>query len=468
MSLSWAADTPEPPKPPAAPAPLQAGYDQGFFIKSGDNFELHIGTRIQLQFVSTSPDTFIYDSILGRQVDTELNNQLNIRRFKLWFAGYAFNPSIKFKLQLDTNAYNPGGSGLGNIRLEEAYVDFTAKPWTQLRVGQFKVPYGYEKMTSSGKLNLVDRSIVHVFFGVDQEPGVSLYGQSFGKHFRYDTSITVGIADNHAFSARNDLSATGKSDFRYIGRLTWEPFAPYTFEEGALSNPQSPELTLQFAVMTNQNTIPLDNDFFMPAGYLLSFNRGVLGAASATFPAATDTQIASTLSQSRKPYDRNEIEAVAAYKYHRFAIEAQGNGGKVNPDTEWISASNPDFDDLDFKIWGYRIQPSFFLIPTRLEVAGRWAEVERKSTADFITAASVEEKIVTTEWRVGLNWYFLKQDLKWQFDFGQIGNTWSLNGQDLAVPQRADFPNGTGYDNRVISNNTRTDTEFRTQLQFQF
>ena len=46
----------------AARAETQAGHDKGFFIKS-DAFEIHFGTRTQLQFSSREPDTFLFDSL---------------------------------------------------------------------------------------------------------------------------------------------------------------------------------------------------------------------------------------------------------------------------------------------------------------------------------------------------------------------------------------------------------------------
>ncbi len=165
--------------PEAAPAPVTSGYDKGFFIKA-DRFEIHFGTRLQLLYQYTDPDTFMYDSLLQDTEDTKPLNELFVRRFKFYMTGFAWNPALKYKVQFDVVPFKVGGgSGGGNVRLEEAFVDVTYKPWTQVRLGQFKVPFSYEKMTSSGKLDLVDRSIVHSFFGIEQEPGVNLYGQSF-------------------------------------------------------------------------------------------------------------------------------------------------------------------------------------------------------------------------------------------------------------------------------------------------
>jgi hypothetical protein len=477
------AETP-PPEPAPAPAPPAATYDKGFAIKT-DNFEFHIGTRTQLQFASTSPDTFMYDTLLKKQQDTDRDNELTIRRLKVYMSGFAYKPTIKWKVQLDVERFKPGGGASGNVRLEEAFVDMTQKPWTQLRVGQFKVPYGFEKMTSSGKLNLVDRSIVHSFFGVNQEPGVDLYGVSFDKKFRYDVAVSTGVSDNNGFDTRNELDANGKSDFRYMGRVTYEPLDPYTlnptfsWEQGAVSAPAKPQLSLQLGFMSNQTAVPQDGDPFLPAGRILPFGRGVLGANSMTFDSSLDSFLNtwSSVSNNRKAYDRNEAELVALFKVHRFSIESQAILGKVNPDMRYLEGKDDRLRDLNFDNKGYRLQSGVMLIPTRLELVGRWARVTRDAKAKFDTSgngkgsstpSSVRESIDQDELRAGVNWYFSRHDWKWQFDVGRISTQWKLNGEKLAVPDRSEFAGGVGFDNKVIQNNTRKDTEFRSQFQFQF
>src|SRR5436309_11291943 len=80
----------------AAPAraDVATGYDKGFFIKS-DAFEAHFGARIQLLYAATEPDTFMFDSLFGHEEDQKSLNELNIRRFKFWGIGTAFDPSVK-------------------------------------------------------------------------------------------------------------------------------------------------------------------------------------------------------------------------------------------------------------------------------------------------------------------------------------------------------------------------------------
>jgi len=453
--------------PGAVPAQAEAtaGYDKGFFVKS-DNFELHVGTRTQLQFSSTAPDTFLYDSVLGQQDDTSNTNELAVRRFKLILNGFAHKPSIKWKVQLDVERFKPGGGSTGNVRLEEAFVDLTGKRWWQLRLGQFKVPFGYEKMTSSGKLNLVDRSIVHTLFGVDQEPGVNLFGHSADRKLRYDVSVTVGVADNKGFDTTNDVAADGRSDFRYIGRLTFEPLAPYAWEQGAVSNPDEPQLTLQLGLMSNRDTVPQASDRFMPTDAILPFGRAVLGANSPTFPAATETFLAQwkdpALTQSRKTYDRHELELVGAFKYKRGYVEAQAVAGTVDPELRYLRAFNPELRDVEFENAGLRIQGGVFAVPARVEIAARVAATDRRAVARFQTNPNIKQEIEQAEWRLGLNWYLAKHDWKWQIDVGQVETEWMLDGQKLAVPDGPTNPD------KVIQHNARRDQEIRTQFQVQF
>jgi phosphate-selective porin len=450
--------------PEAVPAPVASGYDKGFFIKA-ERFEIKFGTRLQLLYQYTDPDTFLYDSLLQDTEDTKPLNELFVRRLKFYMTGFAWNPALKYKVQFDVIPFKVGGgSGGGNVRLEEAFVDVTYKPWTQVRLGQFKVPFSYEKMTSSGKLDLVDRSIVHSFFGIDQEPGVNLYGLSFEKKFRYDVAVTTGVADQKGFNTANDVAADGKSDFRYMGRVTWEPLAPYTWEQGAVSSPDEPQLTLQLGFQSNRNTVPQDNDPFLPKDGILPFGPSELGAPSPTFDPATTASIArwAGVSQSRKPYDRNEVEGVAAFKYRRFYVEGQGIVGSVSPDTKWLQGKNPDLQDLTYDNSGYRLQAGFMLIPTKLELAGRWAQVDRKAEAKFYDSPDVKEEIENVEYRAGINWYFSKHDWKWQFDIGKVNTTRKLNGTKLVVPDSVANPD------KLIQDNTRSDMVVRTQIQFQF
>ena len=159
-----------------------------------------------------------------------------------------------------------------------------------------------------------------------------------------------------------------------MGRVTWEPLDPYAWEQGAVSNPDKAQLTLQLGVMTNRTTIPQDADPFLPKDRILPFGAAVLGASSKTFPAAADTLLGgwAGVSQSRKAYDRNEAEFVGAFKIKGFYVEAQCIGGKVDPELKYLQGKDDNLRDLEFNNTGKRLQAGIFVIPVRC----RWDDGE--------------------------------------------------------------------------------------------
>src|SRR5262249_34740325 len=144
------------------------------------------------------------------------------------------------------------------------------------------------------------------------------------------------------------------------------------------------------------------------------------------------------------------------------------HAGTVMPDMSYLKAKNNDLQDLNFDNSGARVQAGVMLLPARLELVGRLAQVDRKADADFRATRDAHEENQMREARLGLNWYFSKHDWKWQFDVGEINTELKYNGQKLETPRRSDFAGGVGFDDKVITRNTRKDKEFRTQFQIQF
>jgi hypothetical protein len=86
--------------------------------------------------------------------------------------------------------------------------------------------------------------------------------------------------------------------------------------------------------------------------------------------------------------------------------------------------------------YGFSLQAGYFLIPKKLEVAGRWAWVRGQSgnsngdgTFTTITNPAIQGGAVrvvnnafrefqeANEYAVGINYYFYRQMVKWQTDF---------------------------------------------------
>lgn len=91
-------------------------------------------------------------------VDAKSNNGFFIRRARLVFSGQV-HPNVYFYIQPDF-ASSPG-SGVNNFaQLRDAYVDvsFDKKKEYRVRIGQSKVPYGFENLQSSQNRLTLDRN----------------------------------------------------------------------------------------------------------------------------------------------------------------------------------------------------------------------------------------------------------------------------------------------------------------------
>ena len=87
---------------------------------------------------------------------------------------------IKSWLTYEMQVNCPGvtGSNAGALLEDAAFdIDFSkGKGLFRVHVGQFKVPYGAQEMTSSGNQQFVDRALVSNSFFRGRETGVALWG----------------------------------------------------------------------------------------------------------------------------------------------------------------------------------------------------------------------------------------------------------------------------------------------------
>ncbi|MEM1008439.1 MAG: porin, partial [Myxococcota bacterium] len=175
-----------------------------------DYFVLNIRARMQ----------FLYSFDVESQ---ELLQSIRIRRARLLFGGSWFGKHNKFKLEL---AISPNDIDLsdGVVRrspLLDGYVDFDYLRDLSLRIGQYKVPYSWERVASSGNQLFVDRSIVNREFTLDRDIGLELYSKDLGGWglFRYHLGVYIG--EGHSSFEKGDLG------LMYIARFEYTPLGRF-------------------------------------------------------------------------------------------------------------------------------------------------------------------------------------------------------------------------------------------------
>jgi phosphate-selective porin OprO/OprP len=144
---------------------LHLHWSKGIRAKSGDKaFSLKFGGRAQFDgswYNSSSKFKDYYNS--GREWDP----YWEFRRVRFYFAGTLYKYTY-FKAQIDFAGEK--------VRFKDVYIGIQHIPVLgHLQVGQFKMPFGLDTLTSSNYLTFIERSLVHDAFAPDRQYGAAFF-----------------------------------------------------------------------------------------------------------------------------------------------------------------------------------------------------------------------------------------------------------------------------------------------------
>lgn len=276
-----------------------------------------------------------------------------IRRAKTKFEGWVYDKALTYELQLNwPDTSNP---------LEDANVnyDFTrGKKAFQLKAGQFKVPFGRQELTSSGSQQFVDRAAVTNRFARGRDIGLQLWGTPLGGKVDWRVGIFNG---NGRTTSRND-----NDSYQTNARLTFQPFGDVKYSESDFESTDRPLFAIAAEYESNERPV----------------------AAAGTTPAHTS--------------EREIIGGDVAFKFKGFSFF--GAFHDSSNDRTILS----DFDD-----GGFVAQAGYFVIPRKLEIAARLAEIDPNDARD-----NDEQE----ERGIALSYFFNKHAHKIQADYRQLEN----------------------------------------------
>lgn len=267
-----------------------------------------------------------------------------IRRAKTKFEGWVYSKDLTYELQLN---WPDSANPLEDVAIN---YDLThGKKAFQLKFGQYKVPFGRQQLTSSGNQQFVDRTIVSDTFYRGRDIGLQLWGQPLGGKVDWRVGVFNG---NGRTVSRND-----NDKYQYNARVTFQPWGDVKYSEGDFESSAKPLLAVSAQYESN--------------------DRG--GAT-----AGNDVH-------------RELIGGDVVFKYKGFSIYGDYTEGTDDPET-----------GIDIDVEGLILQAGYFVIPQRLEVALRWAEL------NLNTAIRNNER---TEEGIALGYFWNKHTHKVQADY---------------------------------------------------
>jgi len=332
---------------------IETAYKEGFFIKTTDNrFSLKFQIKSQFRF-------FVMDFDNKKQNNTETSFQ--IKRLKFVAKGNAFFPWLEYKLQIEFTEND-------EITLEDYYVDLTRYEAMSLRLGQFKVPFDRERLTSSFALEFIDRSIISKEFSFNRDIGTMPHGKVFKSMFDFAAGIFNGAGRNETINTNHN--------FLYAGRFMYTPFGDLEYVQGSLNNTQKPLLAIAMAV-----------------ALLPDFDAETEGGTDRKNLSEAILEIGATKANVF------QYTADIAFKYLGFSGEAEYDMRKISP-------VDNNIDDV--LAYGFRVQSGYFIIPEQLEIATRYA---------FLDPNGNESNDISQEFTTAISYYIYRNRLKIQFGY---------------------------------------------------
>jgi len=320
----------------------------------------------------------LYEGILNRNTD-DYDDKLLVKRARLKFDGFVFNPNLTYEIQLgltnrDIRAGQIAQSGNTAGIIYDAVLKWKfSKNW-ELWFGQAKLPGNRERVISSQKLQLVDRSLVNSRFNIDRDTGIQL------RHKNKIGNLVVKEMFSMSMGEGRNITVNNVGGYDYTGRIEILPMGEF-IEKGDyfgsdLKREPSPKLA-----------IGLTYDFNDRAGR----QRGQLG------------DFISDILGNQLTNNLYTFFADAMFKYNGWSIM-----------TEYANKSAAK----DIAAWGTGkgfVMQAGYLLNSNFEIAGRYTKID----PDDLNFSSLDEE---TEYTLGLSKYIVEHSLKVQSDFSTTKN----------------------------------------------
>src|SRR2546427_12416135 len=302
----------------------------------GTELKLVLGGFIQMNFEDGDVSAFE-----GRFGQTALKDRFRLRRARINLTG-DFAEQFDFKLEGDFE--NSDGLNASRTAFEatDIFINWHQFPWAQIKMGQWKAPFGLEQTTPDTTLYTIERTLPTGAITPERQIGIQLWGKPFATIWSDQADLLTYYAGIFNGNGRN-ITNNDNNNFMYVGRLESTLFKD-VFGKGSF-------LKLGADVLNSRDDKGTN---ISQSGNLLVNSDGSLSPF--TLPGA-DERTAWSVDAWLKlgPFD-----LIGEY------LQEHVNGRTVN-------GVPPGF--ANFTTSGYYVQGSYFLIPKKLQAAVQWQDL---------------------------------------------------------------------------------------------
>ncbi len=203
--------------------------------------------------------------------------EARIRRLRLRFDGFVGNQALRYYLQLSFSRSDLDFDNSGESRIvRDAMVYYHFNPRFYIGLGQSKLPGNRQRVTSSGNIQLADRSLANNQFTIDRDFGCFAY---------YTAALGSGVYYLKGALSTGEGRNVNRTDggLAYTLRSEWLPMGAFTdggdYSEGDLVFEQQPRLSLAATYSYNARTTNAGGQIGHPLAEAVNLRSWVVDAA---------------------------------------------------------------------------------------------------------------------------------------------------------------------------------------------
>ncbi|HEV7506215.1 MAG TPA: porin [Thermoanaerobaculia bacterium] len=166
---------------------------------AGKEPSLTIGGLLQVQFDAGDKG----DSRFAND-----NDRFYLRRARLNASG-RFLEEFDFRLEMDLSGTLANTTGL-RAQMTDGYITWNRYSEANIRVGQFKTPFGFEQLYGDPRLFTIERTLVNDRLTLNRQLGIQVGGDFFEKRLGYAIGSFNGNGANNDFNDNNSLQTVGR------------------------------------------------------------------------------------------------------------------------------------------------------------------------------------------------------------------------------------------------------------------
>src|SRR6266511_3862988 len=188
----------------------------------GPELKLVLGGFVQMNFEDGDVSAFE-----GRFGQTALKDRFRLRRARINLTG-EFAEQFDFKIEGDFEQSDGTSGNRTAFSATDIWVNWHQFPAAQIKVGQYKAPFGLDQLTPDTTLLTIERALPTGDITPTRQIGIELWGKPFTNIWPEQKDLLTYYAGIFNGNGRN-ITVNDNNNFMFVGRLELLPFQGKVF-----------------------------------------------------------------------------------------------------------------------------------------------------------------------------------------------------------------------------------------------